>query len=172
VIRVTAEHHSYDIHCRWGALDDLGAMMRDAGLRGSAFVISDDAVGGLFGERALTSLSAAGFDASMFTFRREASKVSKRCDRPTGCLRSAASDRRRSSRWAALSGSGGLSLRTARRNLQAPTSLLAMVTRHGAVGGPSGAARTRRRVLSAADGGADTSLLASLPERSFREGSK
>ena len=68
VIRVTAEKHAYDIHCRWGALDDLGALMRDAGLRGSAFVVSDDAVGPLFGERALASLRAAGFDAAIFAF--------------------------------------------------------------------------------------------------------
>ena len=53
VIAVTASTGAYNIHCRWGALDDLGKLMRDAGLSGSAFVLSDDQVAPRFGDRAI-----------------------------------------------------------------------------------------------------------------------
>ena len=44
MIAVESRAGRYEVHCRWGALDDLGPLMREAGLRGSAFVVSDDAV--------------------------------------------------------------------------------------------------------------------------------
>ena len=78
MIEVTSASGRYAIHCRWGALDDLGALMRDAGLSGSAFVVSDDCVGPLCGERALASLRAAGFDAALRTF--PAGEASKNLD--------------------------------------------------------------------------------------------
>ena len=59
MIAVESRAGRYEVHCRWGALDDLGPLMREAGLRGSAFVVSDDAVAELFGERALASLREA-----------------------------------------------------------------------------------------------------------------
>ena len=68
MIRVAAAAGAYEIHCRWGALDDLGGLMRDAGLSRSAFIISDDVVGPLFEERTRSSLQAAGFEVSSFTF--------------------------------------------------------------------------------------------------------
>ena len=78
MIAVESRAGRYEVHCRWGALDDLGSLMREAGLRGSAFVISDDAVSDLFGERALTSLRDAGFEADGYAFA--AGEASKNLD--------------------------------------------------------------------------------------------
>lgn len=180
MIRVTAEHHAYEIHCRRGALDDLGALMRDAGLRGSAFVVSDDAVGPLFGERALASLRAAGFDAALFTF--PAGEASKSLETVRSVYDWLLEQRaERSSTVVTLGGGvagdlGGFVAATYMRGVnfvQAPTSLLAMVD--ASIGGKVGVDHPRGKNLIGAFYPPklvvqDTSLLASLPERSLREG--
>lgn len=180
MIRVTAEKHAYDIHCRWGALDDLGALMYDAGLRGSAFVVSDDAVGPLFGERALASLRAAGFDGAMFTFPAgEASKSLETVRLVYDWLLDQRAER--SSTVVTLGGGvagdlGGFVAATYLRGVnfvQAPTSLLAMVD--ASIGGKVGVDHPRGKNLIGAFYPPklvvqDTSLLASLPPRSLREG--
>ena len=180
MIRVTAEHHAYDVHCRWGALDSLGALMQDAGLRGSAFVVSDDAVGPLFGARALASLRAAGFDAALFTF--PAGEASKSLDTARTAYDWLLERRaERSSTVVALGGGvtgdlGGFVAATYLRGVnfvQAPTSLLAMVD--ASIGGKVGVDHPRGKNLIGAFYPPrlvvqDTSLLASLPERSLREG--
>jgi 3-dehydroquinate synthase len=68
MITVDSRAGRYAIHIAWGALDDLGALMRDARLRGGAFVISDDAVASHHAPRALASLRAAGFEPALRTF--------------------------------------------------------------------------------------------------------
>lgn len=56
----------YPIIIEAGALDRLGTYMAEAGLKGSAYIISDDAVAPLYGERVRASLEAAGFRSSLF----------------------------------------------------------------------------------------------------------
>jgi 3-dehydroquinate synthase len=180
MIRVTARDGAYDVHCRHGALDDLGALMRDAGLQGSAFVVSDDAVAALFGERALASLRAAGFDAAMFTFA--SGEESKSLD----TVRSVYDwllDRHaeRGSAVVALGGGvtgdmAGFVAATYLRGVpfvQVPTSLLAMVD--ASIGGKVAVDHPRGKNLIGAFYPPrlvvqDTGLLASLPPRCLREG--
>jgi 3-dehydroquinate synthase len=180
VIRVTAAAGAYDIHCRWGALDDLGALMRDAGLAGPAFVVSDDAVGPLFGERALASLRAAGFEPALFTF--PAGEASKNLD-TVRTVYDWLLDRHaeRGSAIVALGGGvvgdlAGFAAATYLRGVpfvQAPTSLLAMVD--AAIGGKVAVDHPRGKNLIGAFYPPrlvveDTSLLTSLPPRCLREG--
>jgi 3-dehydroquinate synthase len=180
VIHVTSEHGDYDVHCRWGALDDLGPLARDAGLSGRAFVISDEQVAAACGERALTSLASAGFAPTITAVAPgEASKtldiasklydwlLAERCERGSVVV--------------ALGGGvvgdlAGFVAATYLRGvpfIQAPTSLLAMVD--ASIGGkvavdhPSGknligAFYAPRLVVE------DTSMLRSLSPRALREG--
>jgi 3-dehydroquinate synthase len=180
VIRVTAEHHAYDIHCRWGALEDLGGLVRDAGLRGSAFVISDDMVGPLFGERALGSLRAAGFDSSLFTF--PAGEVNKSLETVRSAYDWLLEERAERAAIVVALGGGvvgdvaGFVAATYVRGVsfvQAPTSLLAMVD--ASIGGKVGVDHPRGKNLIGAFYAPrlvvqDTSLLASLPAREVRSG--
>ncbi len=180
MIRVTARSGAYDVHCRWGALDDLGALMRDAGLQGSAFVVSDDAVAALYGDRAADSLRAAGFEPSVFTFPAgEQSKSLETVSRVYDWLLDGRAER--SSPVVALGGGvagdlGGFAAATYLRGVpfvQAPTSLLAMVD--ASIGGKVGVDHPRGKNLVGAFYAPalvvqDTSSLASLPPRSLREG--
>jgi shikimate kinase/3-dehydroquinate synthase len=52
---------SYPVFVGWGCLDQLGMRMRNAGLSGRAFVISDDRVLPLHGDRVARVLGEAGF---------------------------------------------------------------------------------------------------------------
>ncbi len=52
---------SYPIVVGWDILDSLGERMRDRGLGGRAFVISDEHVLRLYGDRAIKALDRAGF---------------------------------------------------------------------------------------------------------------
>lgn len=180
MIRVTAENGAYDVHCRWGALDDLGSLAREADLTGRAFVVSDDHVATLCGERAHASLAAAGFDVAITAVTPgESSKsldvVSKlydwlldgHCERTSVII--------------ALGGGvvgdlAGFVAATYLRGvpfIQAPTSLLAMVD--ASIGGKVAVDHPRGKNLIGAFYPPrlvvqDTSLLASLPPRSLREG--
>ena len=180
MIAVEARSGRYDVHCRWGALDDLGALMLDAGLSGSAFVITDDAVGPLFAHRAMASLERAGFEAHVHTV--PAGESSKNLASAAGAYdwlveRHA----ERGSPVVALGGGvvgdlGGFVAATYLRGVpfvQAPTSLLAMVD--ASIGGKVGVDHARGKNLVGAFYPPrlvvqDTSLLASLPARTLREG--
>jgi 3-dehydroquinate synthase len=180
VIRVTAGTGAYAIHCRWGALDDLGVLMREAGLEGSAFVVSDDAVGPLFGERALASLTASGFDASRHVFPAgEPSKTLDTARRVYDWLLDRHAER--GSPVIALGGGvvgdlAGFVAATYMRGVplvQVPTSLLAMVD--ASIGGKVAVDHPRGKNLIGAFYPPrlvieDTSVLATLSERSLREG--
>lgn len=65
-IKVTPESRSYEIVVGWGALDRLGELVRDIGLSGKAFVVSDSDVLPRYGDRALRSLRSADFEAESF----------------------------------------------------------------------------------------------------------
>jgi 3-dehydroquinate synthase len=63
---VEAPSRRYAAYCGWGILDRLGDLMREAGLEGAAYVISDTEVLPRHGDRALLSLRQAGFRAQAF----------------------------------------------------------------------------------------------------------
>ncbi|MBT4513181.1 MAG: 3-dehydroquinate synthase [Chloroflexi bacterium] len=60
--KVTTATASYPIMVGWGLLDTLGQKMKNAGLAGTAYLISDDQVFPLYGERVRASLKSAGFN--------------------------------------------------------------------------------------------------------------
>jgi 3-dehydroquinate synthase len=180
VIEVSSASGSYAIHCRWGALDDLGALMREAGLGGAAYVISDDCVAPLHAERAATSLRAAGFEADVC---RVAAGESSKSLETVRTVYDWLVERRaeRGSVVVALGGGvigdlAGFVAATYLRGVpfvQAPTSLLAMVD--ASIGGKVGVDHPRGKNLIGSFFPPrlvvqDTSLLATLPGRSLREG--
>ena len=63
---VEAASRSYPVVVEWGALDRLGELLREAGLEGAAYVISDTSVLPRHGDRALLSLREAGFESDAF----------------------------------------------------------------------------------------------------------
>jgi len=140
----------------------------------------DDAVGPLYGERALASLRAAGFDAALFTFA--AGEASKNLETVRAAYDWLLEQRaERASTIVALGGGvagdlAGFVAATYLRGVnfvQAPTSLLAMVD--ASIGGKVGVDHPRGKNLIGAFYPPrlvvqDTSLLVSLPERSYREG--
>ncbi len=180
MIAVEARSGRYEVHCRWGALDDLGALMRDAGLSGSAFIITDDAVAPVCAGRAVASLERAGFEAHVHTIAAgEASKSLATVEREYDWLLEQHAER--SSAVVALGGGVvgdlcGFVAATYLRGVpfvQAPTSLLAMVD--ASIGGKVGVDHARGKNLVGAFYPPrlvvqDTSLLASLPPRALREG--
>ncbi len=56
----------YDILVENGALDQMGRICRERKLRGRAFIVTDDAVGPLFEERAAAALSAGDYMVNAF----------------------------------------------------------------------------------------------------------
>jgi 3-dehydroquinate synthase len=180
VIRVTAHSGAYDIHFRWGALAELGSLMREAGLSGGAFVITDSNVGPQFGQRALASLGVAGFEASLFTV--PAGEQSKSLDTVRDAYDWLLDHRaERGSAIVALGGGvvgdlAGFVAATYLRGVpfvQCPTSLLAMVD--ASIGGKVGVDHSRGKNLIGSFYPPslvveDTSLLADLPSRALREG--
>ncbi len=180
MIRVTAASGAYDIHCRWGALADLGSLMHEAGLTGSAFVISDSNVGPQFGARALTALHASGVEAVLTTI--PAGEASKSLDTVRDLYDWLLDHRaERGAAIVALGGGvvgdlAGFVAATYLRGVpfvQCPTSLLSMVD--ASIGGKVGVDHARGKNLIGAFYPPrlvvqDTSLLATLPSRSLREG--
>ncbi|MHB8685007.1 MAG: 3-dehydroquinate synthase family protein, partial [Dehalococcoidia bacterium] len=152
MITVESRAGGYAVHCRWGALDDLGALMREAGLGGAAYVITDDAVGPLFGARAIASLEGAGFEAAAHAI--PAGEGSKTLATVQGVY-DWLLDRRaeRSSAIVALGGGvvgdlAGFAAATYLRGVpfvQVPTSLLAMVD--ASIGGKVGVDHARGKNL-------------------------
>ncbi|MEW6033790.1 MAG: 3-dehydroquinate synthase [Chloroflexota bacterium] len=64
VVVVTATQ-SYPVYVGWGILETLGREMRKCGLSGSAFVVSDETVAHIYGQRVRGFLRDAGFRASI-----------------------------------------------------------------------------------------------------------
>jgi 3-dehydroquinate synthase len=180
MITVDSRAGRYDIHIQWGALDDLGAHMRNIGLGGAAFVVSDDAVGPLFGERAITSLHAAGFEAALRTF--PAGEASKNLDTVRGVYDWLLDHHaERGSTVVALGGGvvgdlAGFAAATYLRGVplvHVPTSLLAMVD--ASIGGKTGVDHAKGKNLIGAFYPpriviSDPSLLTTLPQRALRDG--
>ena len=62
-------HHSggsYPVVAGWGILDDLGERLADVGVRGAAYIITDDNVMNPYGRRVQRSLEAAGVPTHCF----------------------------------------------------------------------------------------------------------
>ena len=62
-------HHSggsYPVVAGWGILDDLGDRLVDVGVRGTAYIITDDNVMNPYGRRVQRALEAAGIAAHCF----------------------------------------------------------------------------------------------------------
>ncbi|MBI2863564.1 MAG: 3-dehydroquinate synthase [Chloroflexi bacterium] len=57
---------SYPVFIGWGTLDELGRRMRNAGLKGTAHLISDGGVFPLWGDRVEAVLREAGFEVDSF----------------------------------------------------------------------------------------------------------
>jgi 3-dehydroquinate synthase len=180
VISVESRAGRYEVHVRWGALDDLGALLREAGLSGIVSVITDDAVGPLVAPCAEAALARDGFEPATYSFAAgEAQKSLRTVERIYDWLLERRAER--SSAVVALGGGvvgdlAGFVAATYLRGVpfvQAPTSLLAMVD--AAIGGKVGVDHARGKNLIGAFYPPrlvveDTSLLTSLPERSLREG--
>ncbi|MCC7365832.1 MAG: 3-dehydroquinate synthase [Dehalococcoidia bacterium] len=61
MVRTQAAGATYPVVVERGVLAELGAVCREQGLRGRAFVVTDTAVGPLFGEAVLGALHEAGY---------------------------------------------------------------------------------------------------------------
>lgn len=178
VVMTPNEH--YPVYVGWGALDDLGRRMREVVLQGQAWVLTDETVGRLYGERALASLNAAGLQAEIYTIAPgEQSKSLDTAATIYDWLISRRAERRDA--IVALGGGvvgdlAGYVAATFLRGVpfvQVPTSLLAMVD--ASIGGKVavnhregknliGAFYQPRLVL------ADVAVLTTLPQRELREG--
>ncbi|MBF6600642.1 MAG: 3-dehydroquinate synthase [Dehalococcoidia bacterium] len=181
MISVEARSGRYEVHCRWGALDELGGLLRGAGIvSADAVVVTDDVVGPLCAARAVSALARAGFEARVHTVAAgESSKGLRTVEAAYDRLLSWRAER--TTPLIALGGGvvgdlAGFVAATYLRGVpfvQAPTSLLAMVD--ASIGGKVGIDHARGKNLIGAFYPPalvvqDTSLVASLPPRALREG--
>lgn len=85
VIAVPAASRAYSVFVGWGILDTLGRRMKQAGLEGGAFVVSDETVSCLYGQRVQAFLEDAGFRTASVSFpageqSKSLASVSRICD--------------------------------------------------------------------------------------------
>ena len=171
---------SYPVVVEDGALGLLGAVCRDEGLSGRAFLISDDQIGPLYGARTVAALSAAGYACETFTI--PAGEEHKNLATLSSVYDWLLASRVERSDFAVCLGGGvvtdlaGYAAATILRGIDfihVPTSLLAMVD--ASIGGKTGVdhARGKNMIGAFAQPRAvviDPSLLATLPERHLRNG--
>ncbi|QBE69118.1 3-dehydroquinate synthase [Synechococcus sp. WH 8101] len=181
-IPVALEQQPYAVMIEAGGLDHLGQRLSDAGVRSGrkVLIVSNPDVAKPYGERCLTSLRQAGFDANLLVL--EAGE-----DRKTlasiSLIHDAAFAQRleRSSLMVALGGGvvgdmTGFAAATWLRGIgvaQVPTTLLAMVD--ASIGGKTGVNHPGGKNLIGAFHQPqlvliDPDTLATLPEREFRAG--
>jgi shikimate kinase/3-dehydroquinate synthase len=177
---VEAPSRRYPVHIGWGALDRLGELLREQGLEGAAWVVSDSEVLPRHGDRALVSLREAGFQADAFAI--PAGEASKNLDVAASVYDWLVSKRAERGHAVVALGGGvvgdlaGFVAATYLRGLplvQAPTSFLAMVDAsvggkvavdHSAGKNLIGAFYQPRLVVE------DVSVLKTLPRRMLAEG--
>jgi 3-dehydroquinate synthase len=179
--RVELGPDSHPVHVGSGILRETGELARAAGLKpGSAALIADTIVAGLFADTLIKSLSAAGFTPSLIEFPAgEPSKSSEVLGKLYDQLAAARLDR--SSTIFALGGGvtgdlAGFAAATFLRGIplaQLPTTLTAQVD--SSLGGKTGINhRTAKNLIGAIHQPrmivADIAVLESLPNREFREG--
>lgn len=177
---VTTPSSRYPIVVRAGALADLGATARGAGLKGRAFIVTDSNVGPIFGARAAEALARADYPVESFTIRAGESEknlaaVERVYDWLIGC-RAERQDFVVCLGGGVVTDLGGFAAATYLRGVRfihVPTSLLGMVD--AAVGGKTGVdLPTAKNMVGAfAQPSAvvcDPEVLAKLPERELRSG--
>jgi shikimate kinase/3-dehydroquinate synthase len=177
---VRTPHHSYPVLVREGALRSLGDVCRGAGLRGSAFVLTDVLVGPACAPQAVEALKRAGYRVHVISIPAgEASKTLATASNVYDGLVAARAER--TDFIVCLGGGvvtdlGGFVAGTYLRGLDfvhVPTTLLGMVD--AAVGGKTGVDHPRGKNLI---GGffqpravvIDPAVLETLPERELRAG--
>jgi 3-dehydroquinate synthase len=174
---------SYPVWAAWGILEDLGALLRRAGMQGDPFVLSDQTVWGLYGPRTDKALNEAGYRVAG-TFVIEEGEDAKSIENWRKIL-----DRLvrledgtvRSLFLINLGGGvvgdlGGFAAATYRRGIpfvQVPTTLLAQVD--SSVGGKTGVNHPLGKNLIGAFHQpsavvADLATLSTLPDRQVRSG--
>lgn len=177
---VEAPSRRYPVHVGWGALDRLGELLREAGLSGAAYVISDTEVLPRHGDRALLSLRDAGFQADAFAI--PAGEASKSLDAAATIYDWLVAHRAERRHAIVALGGGvvgdlaGFVAATYLRGVpfvQAPTSLLAMVD--ASIGGKTAVNHREGKNLVGAFyqphlAVEDVSTLKTLPRRSLLEG--
>jgi 3-dehydroquinate synthase len=180
-VNVAAESNTYSARAGWGLLNQLGECMKEAGLTGTAFLISDPTVMMHHGDIALQSLRNAGFDAHPFSIDQSGERAKSL--HTASQIYDLLVERRaeRSDTVVALGGGvigdiAGFVAATYLRGMpfvQAPTSLLAMVD--ASIGGKSGVDHPRGKNLIGAFHQprlvlADVSTLKTLPPKLLAEG--
>jgi shikimate kinase/3-dehydroquinate synthase len=179
-IWVEAPSRRYPVHVAWGALDRLGDLLRERGLSGAAWVISDDEVLPRHGDRALLSLREAGSQAEAFAV--PAGEASKNLDVAASVYDWLVSRRAERGHAVVALGGGvvgdlaGFVAATYLRGLpfvQVPTSFLSMVD--ASIGGKVAVDHHSGKNLIGAFYQPwlvveDVSLLKSLPHRMLAEG--
>ena len=179
-VSVAVPSGHYPVVVGWGVLDRLGELLREAGLEGAAYVVSDTEVLPRHGDRALLSLREAGFEVDAFAI--PAGEASKSLETAATVYDWLVAHRAERGHAIVALGGGvvgdlaGFVAATYLRGVplvQAPTSLLAMVD--AAVGGKVavdhreaknliGAFYQPRLVVE------DVSTLKTLPRRTLVEG--
>jgi len=171
---------SYPVVVQDGALPLLGAICRDAGLSGRAFIVSDTSVGPIFASPALAALEAAGYSAN--TFAIPAGEEHKTLETVSSVYDWLLEHRVERSDFLVAVGGGvvtdlaGFAAATILRGIDfvhVPTSLLAMVD--ASIGGKTGVDHPRGKNLVGAFAQPrgvviDPALLTTLPERHLRNG--
>ncbi|WBL36319.1 iron-containing alcohol dehydrogenase [Tepidiforma flava] len=177
---VTAPGGTYPVLVGEGALDALGAIARDAGLDGRAFIVTDTHVGPLFAGRASAALEAAGYQSAAFSI--PAGENYKSLETLASVYDFLVDHRiERTDFIVTLGGGvvtdlGGFAAATILRGvpfIHAPTSLLAMAD--AAIGGKTGIDHPRGKNLIGAFAQPravviDPLLLRTLPPRQLRNG--
>lgn len=171
---------SYPVYVSEGSFDALGEACREASLRGTAFIVSDTAVGPIFGTRAEHALKAAGFECERFTI--PAGEEHKTLATVESVYDWLIEHRVERSDFVVCVGGGvvtdlaGFAAATCLRGIDfvhVPTSLLAMAD--AAIGGKTGVDHPRGKNMIGAFAQPravviDPLVLRSLPERHLRNG--
>jgi 3-dehydroquinate synthase len=171
---------SYPVIVQDGALSQLGSACREAGLKGRAFVLTDDNVRPLYGERAVSALSASGYATDVMAI--PGGEEHKNLGSVAGVYDWLIEQRvERSDFMVCIGGGvvtdlGGFAAATCLRGIEfvhVPTSLLGMAD--AAVGGKTGVDHPRGKNLIGAFAQPrlvlmDPEVLKTLPERHLRNG--
>jgi 3-dehydroquinate synthase len=180
-VSVDAPSHSYSAVAGWGLIDVLGPRMSQAGLSGTAFLVSDPTVMAHHGDIAQRSLREAGF--AVHPFSTDASGESAKSLATVSNIYDLLVERKaeRGDTVVALGGGvvgdvAGFAAATYLRGMpvvQVPTSFLAMVD--ASIGGKTGVDHPRGKNLVGAFHQprlvvADASALKTLPRRLLAEG--
>ena len=178
--RVETPGGSYDIIVRDGALDGVGRECRTRGLKGRAFVITDENAGPLFEDRLLTSLGAADYPVDVLRIAAgEEHKTLESVNRVYDWLIGHRIERQDfvvSLGGGVVTDLAGFAAATILRGIDfvhVPTSMLAMVD--ASVGGKTGVDHPRGKNLIGAFAQPraviiDPQVLKTLPERQLRNG--